>query len=172
MGPIFRGRYTAEIDGPFVVFIIGMRINRLWALHKWLPVALAMPRMIQQLEDERERGLLHAHPFLYWRGAALVQYWRSFEQLERFARDPSASHLEAWKRFNRAVGAGGSVGIWHETYVVPAGQFECVYGNMPRFGLAIAGAHVAAVGAKETAKRRLGLKGEPAVQSYENPPDP
>jgi hypothetical protein len=170
MGPIFRGRYTADIDGPFVVFIIGMRINRLWALHKWLPVAFAMPRMIQQLEEERERGLLHAHPFLYWRGAAVVQYWRSFEQLERFARDPSASHLEAWKRFNRAVGAGGSVGIWHETYVVSAGQFECVYGNMPRFGLAIAGAHVPAV-AKETAKRRLGLKGEPAVQSYENPSD-
>jgi len=171
MGPIFRGRYTADIDGPFVVFIIGMRINRLWALHKWLPVAFAMPRMIRQLEEERERGLLHAHPFLYWRGAAVVQYWRSFEQLERFARDPSASHLEAWKRFNRAVGAGGSVGIWHETYVVSAGQFECVYGNMPRFGLAIAGAHVPAVGAKETAKRRLGLKGEPAVQPYENPSD-
>jgi hypothetical protein len=171
MASVFRGRYTAEIDGSFVVFIIGMRINRLWALHKWVPVALAMPPMIRQLEAERERGLLHAHPFLYWRGAAIVQYWRSFEQLERFARDPSASHLESWKRFNRAVGAGGSVGIWHETYVVAAGQFESVYGNMPRFGLALAGAHVPAVGAKETAKRRLGLKGEPAVQSYENPSD-
>ena len=168
MASIFRGRYTAEIDGPFVVFIIGMRINRLWAMHKWLPVAAAMPRMLKQLEAERGRGLLHAHPFLYWRGAAIVQYWR-FEQLERFARDPSASHLESWKRFNRAVGAGGSVGIWHETYVVAAGQFECVYGNMPRFGLALAGAHVPAVDAKETAKRRLGLKGEPAVPSYENP---
>jgi hypothetical protein len=43
---------------------------------------------------------------------------------------------------------------------------------MPRFGLALAGAHVPAVGAKETAKRRLGLKGEPAVASYENPSDP
>jgi hypothetical protein len=169
--PVFRGRYTAEIDGAFVVFIIGMRVNKAWALHKWLPVAFAMPRMLKQLEAERERGLLHAHPFVYWRGAAIVQYWRSFEQLEHFARDPSATHLAAWRRFNRAIGAGGSVGIWHETYVVPAGQFECVYGNMPRFGLALAGAHVAAVGAKETAKRRLGLKGEPAVASYENPPD-
>jgi len=54
-------------------------------------------------------------PFLYWRGVALVQYWRSFEQLEQFARSPAATHLEAWKRFNRAVGADGSVGIWHET---------------------------------------------------------
>ena len=28
MAAVFRGRFTAEIDGPFVVFIIGMRINR------------------------------------------------------------------------------------------------------------------------------------------------
>ena len=129
MASVFRGRYTAQIDGSFVVFIIGVRINRWWALHKWLPVSLAMGPMLKQLEAERERGLLHAHPFLYWRGAAIVQYWSSFEQLERFARDPSASHLESWKRYNRAVGA------------------------------------------KETAKRRLGLKGDAAVPSYENPSD-
>ena len=52
---------------------------------------------------------------------------------------------------------------------IEAGRYESIYGNMPRFGLAMAGDHVPAVGAKETAKRRLGLKGEPAVPSYENP---
>jgi hypothetical protein len=170
MGVVFRGRHTAQIEGPFVVFIIGMRINKLWAVHKWLPVARAMPTMVKHLEEHRELGLLHVQPFVYWRGAALVQYWRSFEQLERFARDPSASHLDAWKRFNRAVGADGSVGIWHETYLVPAGQYECLYGNMPRTGLALAGTHVPATGARETAKRRLGLHGEPAVPSYDSPP--
>ena len=36
----------------------------------------------------------------------------------------------------------GPVGIWHETYLVEPGKFECVYGNMPRFGLAAAGDHV------------------------------
>jgi hypothetical protein len=44
MSSVFRGRHTAQIEGPFVVFIIGMRINRLWAVHKWLPVARAMAR--------------------------------------------------------------------------------------------------------------------------------
>jgi hypothetical protein len=170
MSSIFRGRFSAQIDGPFVVFIIGMRVNRLWAVHQWLPVASAMGPMIAELTRQPELGLLHAETYLYWRGAALVQYWRSFEHLERFARDPAASHLGAWKRFNRAVGASGSVGIWHETYVVAADQYECVYGNMPRRGLAMAGAHVPAVGARETARRRLGLKGEPAVPSYDNPP--
>jgi hypothetical protein len=27
------------------------------------------------------------------------------------------------------------VGFWHETYAVPAGGYEAVYGNMPLFGL-------------------------------------
>jgi hypothetical protein len=169
MGEVFPGRFTAKIDGPFVVFVIGMRVNRLWALHKWLPVARAMGPMLRQLLTQRELGLLHVESYLYWRGAAFVQYWRSFEQLEQFARSPAATHLEAWKRFNRAIGADGSVGIWHETYAVQANAYECVYGNMPQRGLALAGEHLPAVGARETARRRMGLGGEPAVPSYDNP---
>jgi hypothetical protein len=169
MSSIFAGRFTAQIDGPFVVFIIGMRINKLLAFGKWVPVARAMGPMVEELLAHKELGLLHAQAYAYWRGAALVQYWRSFEHLEKFAREPSLSHLDAWKRFNRAVGADGSVGIWHETYLVEADAYESVYGNMPRFGLAAAGEHLPAVGAKETARRRLGLKGEPAVASYDTP---
>jgi hypothetical protein len=30
------------------------------------------------------------------------------------------------------------VGIWHETYVVPAGSYECIYSDMPAFGLGAA----------------------------------
>ena len=169
---IFRGRYTAQIEGPFVVFLIGMRANKLMRFGKWLPVARAMRPMVEQLLAQRDLGLLHAESFFYWRGAALIQYWRSFDQLERFARNPSLSHLDAWKRFNRAVGADGSVGIWHESYLVESGQYECVYGNMPRMGLAAAGQHLPAIGAKETARRRLGLEGEAAVATYDNPPQP
>jgi hypothetical protein len=60
----------------------------------------------------------HAEVFFYWRGPALVQYWRSFEDLERFARNPDDPHMPAWQRFNRSVGSDGSVGIFHETYLV------------------------------------------------------
>jgi len=170
MTNIYRGRFTAQIEGSFVVFLIGMRVNELWMIGKWLPVARVMRPMVEHLLAHRDLGLLHADSYFYWRGAALVQYWRSFEELERFARDPSLAHLDAWKRFNRAIGADGSVGIWHETYLVEAGQYECLYGNMPKMGLAVAGEHRPAMGVKETAKRRLGLKGEPAVASYDNPP--
>jgi hypothetical protein len=152
-----------------VVFLIGMRVNKLLAVNKWLPVAQAMGPMVKELLTHPEMGLLHAEAYAYWRGAALVQYWRSFEHLERFARDPSQLHLNAWRRFNQAIGGDGSVGIWHETYLVEPSQYECIYANMPRKGLALAGRHLPAVGAKETAKRRLGMAGEPAVPSYEPP---
>jgi len=162
MVQIFNGRHTARIDGPFVVFIIGMRINRLWALHRWVPVARAMEPMLRHLQSRPELGLLHAEPMLYWRGVALVQYWRSFEQLERFARDPSATHLEAWKQFNRTVGSDGSVGVWHETYEVAAGHYECIYNNMPARGLARAGRHEPVGPSRDSAAHRLGRRAGPA----------
>ena len=153
--PIFPGRYTARAEGPFVVFVIGMRVNRLRAVGKWWPVAQAMPPMLASLREHPEHGFLGGETFVFWRGTALVQYWRSFEDLDRFARSPSEPHLAAWRQFNRAVGADGSVGIFHETYLVADGQYECVYGNMPRFGLAKAFEHVPAVGNRETARLRL-----------------
>ncbi len=44
MTAVIPGRFAARMEEPFAVFIIGMRINKLWAVHKWLPVAKAMPR--------------------------------------------------------------------------------------------------------------------------------
>jgi hypothetical protein len=167
MATVMPGRYTAHIEGPFVVFIIGMRVNRWWALHKWIPVAAAMGPMLRTLYRHPEKGFLGAQTFLYGRGVALLQYWRSFEDLERFARSKDDPHLPAWKRFNRAIGAGGSVGIFHETYLVQEGQYETLYGNMPVFGLATAAEHVPATGRRETARRRLGGENEPAVPSPE-----
>ena len=58
MAKIFPGRFTAAIDGPFVVFMIGMRINRLWAFRKWMPVARAMPEMLAVLAKNPVKGML------------------------------------------------------------------------------------------------------------------
>jgi hypothetical protein len=71
----------------------------------------------------------------------MTQYWRSFDHLVDYAQARNAAHLPAWKAFNQSVGDDGSVGIWHEPYQVAAGQYECIYANMPRFGLALAGTH-------------------------------
>jgi hypothetical protein len=156
MSQVFAGRYSAQLKGTFVVFLIGMRINRLLAFGKWVPVARAMGPMIRELYANKSSGFLHAETMVTWRGVALVQYWRSFEQLHGYAHNRDANHMPAWIAFNRSVGNGGSVGIWHETYEVAAGRYECVYGNMPRWGLAGAGEHAPAEGQLRDAKSRMG----------------
>ncbi len=136
MAQVTNGRFTARMDEPFAVFIIGMRINNFFAVRKWVPTVRAMGPMLRELYKHPEKGFLGGEFFLYWRGPALVQYWRSFEDLERFARNPDDPHLPAWRRFNQTVGSDGSVGIWHETYMVQSGNYEAIYSNMPPFGLA------------------------------------
>lgn len=155
MAQVMPGRFTAQIDGSFVVFLIGMRINRFFAFSKWLPVARAMGPMLRTLYQNPDKGFLGGQTFLSWRGVTMVQYWRSFEDLEKFARNPEDPHREAWRRFNQSVGADGSVGIWHETYLVEPGAYEAIYGNMPVFGLASAAQHVPIKGRGETASGRI-----------------
>ena len=155
MARIFIGRYTAKANEPFVVFLIGMRINKWLRVDKWIPIVIAMGPMMQTLFTHPEKGFLHTEAFWNFNGPVLIQYWRSFEDLEKFARHPSDPHLKAWKRFNQAVGTDGSVDIWHETYTVNPDQFESVYGNMPKFGLAAAMEHVEAIGHRQTARKRL-----------------
>ncbi|MFQ5488609.1 MAG: DUF4188 domain-containing protein, partial [Gammaproteobacteria bacterium] len=102
--------------GDFVVFLIGMRINRLWKIHKWLPVAMAMPRMIEELYRNPDLGFL-CHEQWVGRTTIMIQYWRTFEHLESYARNKSSKHLPAWAEFNRNISNNGDVGIWHETYL-------------------------------------------------------
>ncbi|WP_081625616.1 monooxygenase family protein [Bacillus sp. 123MFChir2] len=48
-----------------------------------------------------------------------------------------------------------TVGIGHETYVIEKGQYESVYVNMPRFGLAKARESVPVNKKRETARTRM-----------------
>lgn len=155
MTDVFPGRYTAQVDEPFVVFLVGMRINHFLAFRKWGPTMMAIGPMLHALYQHPEKGFLGGQTIVYWRGIGLVQYWRSFEDLERFARSPAEPHLSAWRRFNRAIGSDGSVGIWHESYLVGPGRYEAVYGNMPAFGLAGATRHVSVTTQHTTARQRL-----------------
>jgi hypothetical protein len=152
---VIPGRFTADIEDDFVVFLIGMRINNFWAINKWLPVAKSMGPMLESLEKDQDSGFLSGEVFTNIRTSCFVQYWRSFEDLERFSKDPSVSHRAAWKAFNKAVGSQCMVGIWHETYKIRAREYECVYGNMPLFGLAKATQHIPASGNWNNARSRI-----------------
>ncbi len=119
MASVVNSRRTSDLGDreAVVVFLIGMRVNRPWEFWRWMPVLAAMPRMILELAKDPSRGLLgRPRTFISGRVVMVVQYWNSFEDLERYARDPKAQHLPAWRAFNRRVRDNGSVGIFHETY--------------------------------------------------------
>jgi hypothetical protein len=151
---------TANARGEVVVFLIGMRINRMWAVRRWLPVFTAMPRMLRELAKDKDSGLLShvlltASPRTYY----VVQYWESMEKLYAYAADQDSLHRPAWAAFNRRARKGGShVGIWHETYAVPAGSYESIYFAMPPFGLAAAHGTVPVTARGRTAADRLAYR--------------
>ena len=159
-----KGKEMAELDGDFVVFLIGMRINKLWKVHKWLPVLQAMPRMLKELQEQSELGFL-GHTMS---PGVIVQYWRSFEHLEAYARSRDYLHLPAWAAFHKRAGyAAGDVGIWHETYLVQAGAYEAIYIGMPAFGLGKAGRLVPINGSRDSARGRLRQQAENELTTFE-----
>lgn len=156
MTKIIQQRMTAHSEEEFAVFLIGMRINKPWKVHKWLPIAMAMGRMIRELTQKKDSDLLHLES---WGGrtSIMVQYWRSFEALEEYAKDSNQAHLPAWASFNKLMKNNNDVGIWHETYTISPGSFESVYNNMPEFGLAKATSIVPALGSRKNARGRLSI---------------
>lgn len=139
------GRWTHQHDGDVVVFLIGMRVNQWWRLRQWWPVFVAMPRMLRELYDDPGSGLLGHRLLIGAGGPVVVQYWSDAERLVAYARAADRKHRPAWQRFNAgARTADGAVGIWHETYVVPAGSHESIYVATPVAGLAAATASVPA----------------------------
>lgn len=138
---IYTGRYTTENDKDVVVFLIGMRVNNRFAIHKWGPVFTAMPGMIKELYTHKEElGFLSMESYFGLRSTVMIQYWRSTEDLLAYAK--GKKHLSAWKNFNKKVGNNAAVGIYHETYELKKGKYESVYGNMPLYGLGKAMKHI------------------------------
>jgi Domain of unknown function (DUF4188) len=153
---INSGRWTAAIDGDFVVFLIGAELRDPEQAGHAGELLAAMIDMLVELEQDPTIGLLGYQVFGAL-GGVIVQYWRSFDALESYAKNPAAKHAPVWKAWNRlAEGDQAVAGIWHETFLVSAGNYEAFYGNMPLTGLQRAGSAVNVTDAKTTARGRLG----------------
>lgn len=153
MAQIFKERMTTEIEGEFVIFLIGMRVNSWWKVHKWLPVFRGMPRMLKELSADPNSGLMG---FRLLNQLSVVQYWRSLDHLMRYARQSDRAHLPAWRAFNKIMGSDDSdVGIWHETYRIQPGNYEVIYRSMPAFGLGKAFGLAPISKNRESARERL-----------------
>ncbi len=161
MTTIYPGKMAAEIEGEFVVLLIGARLHHPWMIHKWVPVAIAMRKMLRELEAHPESGFLGHESWGIFR-PVLIQYWRSFDHLESYARSRDHHHWPAWVEYNRKMQGNKAMGIWHETYRIAPGMHEGIYTNMPAFGLARV-TKVVPVGSRgETARARLGGENSPA----------
>ncbi|HUO90105.1 MAG TPA: DUF4188 domain-containing protein [Rhizomicrobium sp.] len=152
---IVPGRMTARIDKPVVLFLIGMRFNRLRTFPKYLWFTRLMPSMLAELEQKPEAGLLWFRNYISWPNLMVQQYWESLDKLLAYSADGSALHQPAWGRYLRQLSKDDSIGIWHETYLIEPGRYECIYANMPPYGLGAASKIVKAEGRLAAAKDRF-----------------
>jgi heme-degrading monooxygenase HmoA len=160
-----KQRVTHGYEGGLAVFLIGMRVNRWWRIDQWLPTAASMPKMLKELYSAKaaaERGEAEHPGFLGYRlliggrGVTVVQYWRTVEDVYTYASSAEHQHRPAWAAFNaRARRVPGAVGIWHETFAVPAGGHESIYVSMPPTGLAAATTVVPVASRGESARGRM-----------------
>jgi len=157
MSKIRSERMTAVAEEDFVLFMIGMRFNNWFAIHRWLPVFLAMPKMLKELHINRDLGF-KSYEMWVSRTLILVQYWESSEKLIEYAKAKDSEHLPAWKAFNKLATKSNAVGIWHETYVIDKGKTENIYVNMPKFGYGKVGNLQVAKGNRNSAQGRLSEK--------------
>lgn len=157
---------THAHEGDLVVFHIGMTIRKPHRPDLWGPVFFAMPAMLAELEKNRaahergeaqDLGFLGAHTLIGASGPWVVQYWKSTEQLYAYSAMPDRAHLPAWRRFNQVARKHpGAVGIWHETFAVPAEGIETLYGNGGVVGLGKVAGTVPILRRGRTARERLG----------------
>lgn len=146
---------TAKVNTPLVAFLIGVRFNKLIAIRKWIWFLNIMPAMLRELDAKPDVGMLWYRTHISWRMILVQQYWESFDKLLAYAQDRSGKHFPAWARFTRGLSQDGSVGIWHETYLVEPGKYECIYDNMPSFGQGAVTGLVRAEGRLMAAKDRF-----------------
>lgn len=135
MSQVIRGRMAAEVEGAFVIYINGFRLNKLRAFPRWLRAGLKIGKMFEELAEDPDSGFLGYQPALQGlRGGGSIQYWRSLEDLQRFAHDPNDMHVPAWKWVNENI-RNGEVGFWAEIYLIEDGNYETFYRDMPPKGL-------------------------------------
>ena len=126
-----KQRVAAKENEKFVVFVVGMRINKLWAVHQWLPVFLAMPSMVIEQIKNRSIGVVGIpRTFVSGRLIQVQQYWKNYEALESYSK--GALHAPAWSRFNKAARKSKAVGIYHETYEINRSSYEAIYVNVDK----------------------------------------
>lgn len=134
-GGVRNGRFSVSNTQDLALFIVGVRVNKVRAVRRWLPVIRALRPMLRELSADPDSGLLGYRTYRQGaREVVVMQYWRGSKELMEFAH--GATHRRSWSDFYRLATKGAAVGLWHETYLVPSGRYEAIYGIVPELGLA------------------------------------
>ena len=163
--PVHRERMSVAIDDEVIIILLGSRINTWWKIWDWLPAIRGMNRMVKELQANPDSGLLGVQLYAKPPNFLAVQYWKSFALLEDYAKSRDHAHLPAWQWYNSKGAKSGAVGLWHETYRVRKGDYECIYNNMPPYGLACAGKLLPFRQIGDSARSRLNVK-SPSPSRY------
>lgn len=130
---------TQPAAQPIVVFNIGVQYNHplgLFAPGVW-EVAQRFIAMSKDIKKRREElGLLGT---CYWRAderrsnntLAVTFYFKDVESIHKFAHEPM--HREAWNFYDPKKHR--HIGIFHETFCVPAKAYETIYANCHPVGM-------------------------------------
>ncbi|WQF75969.1 hypothetical protein CDEST_00983 [Colletotrichum destructivum] len=147
---VVPGQVTAQMVDPsngkipaipasqsLVVFHLGVRFNHTLGLIS--PGASEVVKHFDAMNADLRRradeyGLYH---FSNWKGAEsdrnntllMIYYFRNVDGLNRFAHD--TLHWNTWKWFNSIKEDHKHLGIFHETFITSAQQYETIYENMP-----------------------------------------
>jgi hypothetical protein len=103
-------------------------------------------------------------------GTLTVQYWKSQEHLNAFARERMWIHFPNMLWQAKMSRETPHVGVWHGSFVVRAGEYESIYIYTPWKGLGKAGRAVPAAGSKRTARGRLGITDGTDLAEVDLPP--
>ena len=116
MAKVNNQRMTVEIEGDFVVFLIGMRINKPWKIHKWLPVFAG--DAADAARSWRKAGVgVSRLSAVSRRDRAVLAVVRAPRSATR-AIATRCTGRRGWRSTRSVRRGAGDVGIWHETYRV------------------------------------------------------
>ena len=127
-----------------------------------LPFARRIGKEVDRAAEEAKRsgaGLLHSEQFLFsFRHFGVLQYWRSFDELEAWSRGTSP-HAGWWKQAVERGRTKGDFALYHETFLVPRENIETIYVDCPfPAGLLAFGDRAEATGGLTASRDRLGRR--------------
>ena len=112
---------------------LGIQVRKLSAF----PYVLRLGRTIERSAKAAKTsnaGLLRSEMIRFaWNHFGVIQYWRSFQELEAWSHRPP--HADWWREAADRLRTKGDFGIYHETFLVPADSIESIYMNTVPTGL-------------------------------------